>query len=107
MKYAALFTIIAALVAVPKHHKKPQPEVVIVSQSTVHPSARDDNNPLMPEATLSHLVIENRSFQAKTATILCGEDEAEIKLSPRTRFIVDIEETLYVPDMKCEVKSVQ
>lgn len=105
MKYLVTAAVaVICLLGVPKKHKHVEDGPVIVTQSAIHPTNCLDNDPLMPVCTLSHLVIENRNLKPVVATILCGEDEAEINLSPRTRLVVDIEETLYVPDMKCEIK---
>ena len=106
MKYVAV-AFLALGLSTSVAAKKDRPLVEIVSQSTIHPTNCKDDDPLMPVCTLSHLVVENRAFKPLTATVLCGEDEEEINLSPRTRLVVDVEETLYVPDMKCSIKSVK
>jgi hypothetical protein len=100
-RFLAVLAILTAL-SLPKQKTG---SIVIVSQSTVHPSARDDFDPLMPQATLSHLVVENRSYKPVIATLVCGGDEADVKLSARIRLIIDIELSIYVEEAVCRIKS--
>ena len=89
------------MVAVVKSVKPNGP--YIVEQSVVHPTNCQDQDPLMPVCTMVHVVMENPLFVPVVASIRCGEDEADVNLSPRTRLTVDVEMTLYVSDVNCEI----